>query len=229
MHGAVWSIYSLSVSLEDTRPLGNKRVTSCGSIPQDLYWLCTGLMMDVVCPSYIVRGESKGVEAFSSCHTLELLTKCLKWNVQWNVCRWCCHFSLGWGCRLLTSSSSVHPPSMEEPVFVISWNQSFLRKTNGSLLPFEHPGDDKLTGRVMMSRMYPCPLVYLLSGLTVGEQLWIGWNGALIGFLYFHTREYKWARKGLHAVALSDSLFFPPSSILFLAQWEFFSMRPAGA
>lgn len=37
---------------------------------------------------------------------------------------------------------------------------------------FEHPeGDDRLTGRIMMSRMYPCPLVYLLSGLTVGEQL----------------------------------------------------------
>lgn len=56
------------------------------------------------------------------------------------------------------------------------------------------------------------PLFYFLSGLTLSEQPSIVWNGALIGLSYFHTGEYKWARKGLHAVALFDSLFSPPQS-----------------
>lgn len=67
----------------------------------------------------------------------------------------------------------------------------------------------------------PPSSIYSQWGLRVGKQLQIVWNGALIGFSYFHTREYKWARKGLHAVALFDSLFFS-SSIPFLAQWDFF-------
>lgn len=66
----------------------------------------------------------------------------------------------------------------------------------------------------------PPSSIYSQWGLTVGKQLQIVWNGALIGFSYFHTREYKYARKGLHAVALFDSLFFS-SSIPFLAQWDF--------
>lgn len=76
---------------------------------------------------------TEGVEAFGSCHTLELLTKCLKRRVHVfrNVYRYSCLMMM---LSLLTSSS-IYPPSMEEPVFVILWNQSFLMTTNGSFLP----------------------------------------------------------------------------------------------
>ena len=58
----------------------------------------------------------------------------------------------------------------------------------------------------------PPPPFCLLSGSTLSEQPRIVWNGALIGLSYFHTGEYKRARKGLHTVALFDSLFSPPQS-----------------
>lgn len=56
------------------------------------------------------------------------------------------------------------------------------------------------------------PFLFPLSGLNPSEQLWIFWNGALIGLSYFNTGEYKWERKRRHAVALFDFFFSPPQS-----------------
>lgn len=51
----------------------------------------------------------------------------------------------------------------------------------------------------------------LLAGLTDSQETWMGWTGALIGFSYFHTREYKCVRKGLRRVALFDCFLpLPP-------------------
>lgn len=50
----------------------------------------------------------------------------------------------------------------------------------------------------------------LLAGLTDSQETRMGWTGALIGFSYFHTREYKWVRKGPRRVALFDCFLPPP-------------------